>query len=231
MKSIFGFERAAKLPELKSMLTRELKARGFIAFNYGCMDYVASFVSSMSADWQRRYVEQRFYHTDRLVDGARRRTAPFAVADALTTAPDTSSRREMETRIAPHYHGVIIPIHCPEVGFSCAAFFTDCDRARFDALDAEHRSALTLIALEFHEAARPFYRDTPRVTPAPRLTNREALVLGWAAKGKTSWEIAAILKLAEPTVNNHLANARRKLGVRTRAEAVALAIRHGLLAS
>jgi DNA-binding response OmpR family regulator len=57
----------------------------------------------------------------------------------------------------------------------------------------------------------------------PKLTNlndRESEILTWAARGKTSAEIAPILGLAKRTIDFHLDNARAKLGARTRTEAV-----------
>ena len=55
--------------------------------------------------------------------------------------------------------------------------------------------------------------------------------LHWSAAGKTSWETARILDISESTVNFHLRNACRKLQVRGRRAAVAVAIRRGLLYS
>jgi DNA-binding NarL/FixJ family response regulator len=57
----------------------------------------------------------------------------------------------------------------------------------------------------------------------PKLTNlndRESEILTWAARGKTSAEIAPILGLSKRTIDFHLDNARIKLGARTRTEAV-----------
>jgi len=56
------------------------------------------------------------------------------------------------------------------------------------------------------------------------LTAREAEALTWSARGKTSEEIAPILGLTKRTVDFHLDNARRKLGVATRVEAAAKAV-------
>jgi DNA-binding response OmpR family regulator len=53
-----------------------------------------------------------------------------------------------------------------------------------------------------------------------KLNDREAEILTWAARGKTSAQIAEILGLAKRTVDFHLDNARVKLGARTRTEAV-----------
>jgi DNA-binding response OmpR family regulator len=57
----------------------------------------------------------------------------------------------------------------------------------------------------------------PKLT---HLNDREAEILTWAARGKTSAQIAVMLGLAKRTIDFHLDNARAKLGARTRTEAV-----------
>lgn len=57
------------------------------------------------------------------------------------------------------------------------------------------------------------------------LTEREAEVLRLVAGGATNADAAAALYLSVKTVERHLVNAYRKLGVRNRAEAVAFALR------
>jgi DNA-binding response OmpR family regulator len=51
------------------------------------------------------------------------------------------------------------------------------------------------------------------------LNEREVETLTWAARGKTSAEIAQILGLSKRTVDFHIDNAREKLGAATRVEA------------
>jgi DNA-binding response OmpR family regulator len=51
------------------------------------------------------------------------------------------------------------------------------------------------------------------------LNEREVETLTWAARGKTSAEIAQILGLSKRTVDFHIDNARVKLGAATRVEA------------
>jgi DNA-binding response OmpR family regulator len=53
-----------------------------------------------------------------------------------------------------------------------------------------------------------------------RLRAREVETLTWAARGKTFEEIGTILSLSKRTVEFHLDNARRKLGVATRTQAL-----------
>jgi DNA-binding NarL/FixJ family response regulator len=52
------------------------------------------------------------------------------------------------------------------------------------------------------------------------LNDREIEILTWAARGKTSAQIAEMLGLAKRTVDFHFDNARNKLGASTRVEAV-----------
>ncbi|WP_081193442.1 response regulator transcription factor [Halomonas sp. KM007] len=56
-----------------------------------------------------------------------------------------------------------------------------------------------------------------------RLTTRESQVLLWIAQGKTNREIGQILDLSPRTVNKHLEQIFRKLGVENRTSAAAMA--------
>jgi DNA-binding CsgD family transcriptional regulator len=62
-----------------------------------------------------------------------------------------------------------------------------------------------------------------------RVSGRESQVLRWVAAGKSDWEIGKILRISEKTVNFHVQNAKRKLGVGTRPQAVVAAMREGLI--
>jgi len=57
------------------------------------------------------------------------------------------------------------------------------------------------------------------------LTEREAEVLLWIANGKTNREIAQILEMSPRTVNKHLEQVFKKLGVENRTAAASVAIR------
>ena len=61
------------------------------------------------------------------------------------------------------------------------------------------------------------------------LTDREREALTWAARGKSSSEIAVILHISERTVNFHIDNAMRKLGAATRIQAAVKSALLGLI--
>lgn len=66
-------------------------------------------------------------------------------------------------------------------------------------------------------------------TASPLLSERETEVLRWATAGKSNWEAAKILNISERTVKFHLRNIYRKLEVNNRSQAVAEAMRMGVV--
>jgi DNA-binding CsgD family transcriptional regulator len=82
---------------------------------------------------------------------------------------------------------------------------------------------------------QPNARNRPReVNSAPRFgrggpTSREREVLALLAAGATDEQIAEMLELSPATVQTHVRNAKAKLGARTRAQAVAMALQHGMI--
>jgi two-component system NarL family response regulator len=63
----------------------------------------------------------------------------------------------------------------------------------------------------------------------PALTNRETEVLQLIARGMRNKEIAAELKISDETAQGHVKNILAKLSVHDRTEAVAVAIRRGIV--
>jgi LuxR family quorum sensing-dependent transcriptional regulator len=93
-------------------------------------------------------------------------------------------------------------------------------------LGFERRSFAPDEALSIHMAGlllteRLLTLAEPASADEVRLTDRERDSLAWVAEGKSDWEIAMILGLAESTVRFHVDNARRKLGAVNRTQAVA----------
>lgn len=74
-------------------------------------------------------------------------------------------------------------------------------------------------------------RDPEASNPAQpfRLSPRERECLEWASRGKSSADIGMILGLSPRTVDSYLEKACGKLRVRTRVEAVAVAVGSGLI--
>lgn len=82
-----------------------------------------------------------------------------------------------------------------------------------------------------HLLAHGAFRRARDLSAAPikkrkgALTVREIECLRWTAQGKTDGEIGTILSISARTARFHIENAKRKLGVSTRIQAVAEALR------
>ena len=77
----------------------------------------------------------------------------------------------------------------------------------------------------------PVEAPTNGSVPKRSPTVRERQILAMLASGNTDADIAKRLELSPATVQTHVRNAKAKLGARTRAQAVAMALRGGLIAS
>ena len=76
---------------------------------------------------------------------------------------------------------------------------------------------------------KPYILRGSLETHMPRLTEREAEIVGLIADGLTNKEIGAALGVREATIAWHVANVLSKLEVPSRSTAVAIAIGRGLL--
>ena len=100
--------------------------------------------------------------------------------------------------------------------------------ADFEAMGADADRARALALLERIEEAPAPAASGVADTPLDVLSPRELEVLGLVAEGRTNHEIARRLVLSEHTVNRHVANILRKLGLSSRTAAASLAGRYGL---
>ncbi|MBD3624291.1 MAG: autoinducer binding domain-containing protein [Rhodobacteraceae bacterium] len=101
---------------------------------------------------------------------------------------------------------------------------TSAGRTGVEELWQRHGGAIAFLAHAVHElliATGP---------PEAELTGRETDCLRYLGMGLRTKEIAHRMGVQPVTVEYHFANARRKLGARTREQALVLAIRAGLIA-
>jgi DNA-binding NarL/FixJ family response regulator len=82
------------------------------------------------------------------------------------------------------------------------------------------------------EIVRSRLAQNPPAAPVPfTLTDREVEALTWVARGKSSTDIAVLMDVSERTVNFHVNNVIRKLGVATRVQAAIRCALLGLIAA
>ncbi len=96
-----------------------------------------------------------------------------------------------------------------------------------DAVRRAHQGAVLFDASSLAEVAGHLRHRTEG--PGADLTAREREVLQLLAEGASTDAIAARYVLSTHTVRNHVRNMTMKLGVHSKLEAVAIAVRHGLV--
>lgn len=94
------------------------------------------------------------------------------------------------------------------------------NRSRSDGDFGDHDRELLEVLRPSLAASRERWAEAD-VRVVDGLTRRESEILSWVARGKTNQEIADRLVVSPNTVRKHLENSFEKLGVHTRAEAVA----------
>jgi len=99
----------------------------------------------------------------------------------------------------------------------------------FGDSDAILRATLKALGVDSAVAVAPGPETDRAPVEGQDLTSRETEVLALVASGLSDREIAERLVLSPHTVHRHVANVRTKLGLPTRAAAVAAAARRGLL--
>jgi DNA-binding NarL/FixJ family response regulator len=92
---------------------------------------------------------------------------------------------------------------------------------------------LPRIVREVHEGGRPLPPDVlarlEERAASPTLTSREVEVMRLLASGRRDKEIAVALAISSQTVRVHVKNIYAKLGVGDRTEAMAVALRRGII--
>jgi DNA-binding NarL/FixJ family response regulator len=106
------------------------------------------------------------------------------------------------------------------------------DLSRINALlEASTNMSRTLGMIGWERFARELRERLSKGSYPGGLTEREAEILTHLASGRTNKEIATDLFISVATVERHVANIYRKIGVRSRVEATAFALSGGLTAS
>ena len=95
--------------------------------------------------------------------------------------------------------------------------------------EIEAKRLLGSMAKQLSCYGAPQGREVGRHSPPTELTEREKQVLGLLAQGQGTSSVAKTLTISNTTARNHIQNILAKLGVHTRLEAVAYALRHSLV--
>lgn len=188
-------------------------------------DRAGGYLIAHDAEFLRAHSESPAFDADPVRSRARQQPRPFVWSldwhrrsDGLAPLVAAFEERGIDA-------GFLVPIYGP-MGLRGTVGFAGSARELADDRTQAFLFMLSLQAFDrVQDLATPKRAQGPKVTLAPR----EIECLHWTAAGKTSWEIGEILSLSERTVESYLKTAALKLGAVTRTQAVAAAIRQGLI--
>lgn len=182
-------------------------------------------------EWRAQYVEQRLGFKDDFVQGVYRSREPISWRRFRNDHNVTEDMIDVFDRATDHHlvDGYYLPIEQGDGSTYCVAMMSK------DGIDPDERvdGALHMLGLYYSFAVLRLTGSGKNfLVPGerkPQLTRRQAECLQWVRAGKTDWEISQILGISEHTVIEHLEEARRRLDVKTRTQAVINAIHFGLI--
>ena len=174
-------------------------------------------------EWFKLYTENEYVRVDPCVRYLYETANPFEWAEAPYHPEREPRAAEVMNRAAEFGlgRGFAVPIHTVR-GYKAAVSLG----GRHLDLNFRSKAAIHLMSLY------AFDRVCRLIGPPIKihaLSEREREVIAWLSRGKSAWEIGEILGITQRTVEEHSANARRKLGAVTTVQAVAIAIREGLI--
>jgi LuxR family quorum sensing-dependent transcriptional regulator len=219
------------IEEVSAFFSADIARHGFTVCAAGAMLPSSKgpephfFFQNWPAEWLELYRRRNFVAIDFSVAEGRRRMAPFTWLEAK--ADRTLSRAEQELwKEAVSFGwggGFSVPLHGP------GGYFAMVTMGRPEQpYTQELRTELHLKSFFVHERCRALTGLAVVAEPSATLTHRELECIRWVAAGKTDWEIAGIMGLSQTTVKSHVDGARRKLGARSRPQAVAQLVLNGL---
>ncbi|MES0076892.1 LuxR family transcriptional regulator [Mesorhizobium sp. M0058] len=176
--------------------------------------------------WQERYLEMGYDRIDPIIKTSRQRTSAFRWSDVYKDANTTEQERRVLDEAATFglRSGISVPLHGPQ-GRVAIMSFAQCMDHGFPNRAVTY---LELAALHFH-LRHAELSHLVRTEGSPELSSREIECILWAARGKTSWEIATIIGISINTVNFHIRNVMRKLDTGSRTVAAIRAVNIGIV--
>jgi LuxR family transcriptional regulator, quorum-sensing system regulator BjaR1 len=178
-------------------------------------------------EWLTRYLSRGYLLKDPILLRSQAKADPF-YWDELTPYMDADplGRRIVEEGrefgLVQGFSAAIQTLDGQTVGFSLAG--------RQLETHPDMRGVLTLIASYAIGRAIALQQESSDQKRQIRLSAREREALQWASEGKADWEIGEIMAISEHGADKHMRSARSKLGAINRTQAVAEAIRRGLIA-
>jgi DNA-binding CsgD family transcriptional regulator len=204
----------------------------FFAFSTTCPTNTEHFhtvrFNNYPKDWNSEYEKKKFGALDPVVAHCNRSMLPILWSEELfCNVPWIWETLELQGL----QHGWSQAVHDEETGF-CSIVSLARSHCPINMLELyEYFGFSVFIGRHLHKLVVQTLPKEPAKSSMPHLSPREIDVLKLAAAGKTAYESARILNLSARTINFHVQEAIRKLGVNNKVSAVIAAVKAGYLNS
>jgi LuxR family transcriptional regulator, quorum-sensing system regulator BjaR1 len=227
-------QQAKTLVELDQILGPRIKDLGFdfyvginVLSSGGRPDQGVLFGQSFP-EWQVHYMERGYQATDTVLREIVSGVEPLFWTDIARRRPLQANELQISNEAADFglKNEFVTPIHGLDGSLSGVLLVGgDIDTSAPDIRSAAHMLTLYYGAI----GSRLHAAELARAAPPVVLSERQMQCLRWVRHGKSSTDIGDLLGLSSRTVDHYIAEACRKLGVRTRTQAaVEAALAFGL---
>ena len=181
--------------------------------------------------WVEKFLEEKLYSWDPIHMASYATNLAFAWSD-VPDMIELNKKHKHVIKLATRAglgDGITVPANLPGEANGSCSFAVSTGKA----LPRQHINAVQLIGSLAFNAAREIAKksDSSASSYEPvRLSPRQLDCLVLAGRGKSDWEIATILGIAEDTVTQHLGAARDRYGVARRVQLVVRAVHDGKIA-
>jgi DNA-binding CsgD family transcriptional regulator len=182
---------------------------------------IANLIGTADQAWAEYYQANGFISKDPVAKRAISSLQPFTWEDVRRDfALDRDTRMIFDAARAHKIEsGLIVPVASRD-GSRTVITFTG--QALHNS--PENLSYLQIVATYLQMATERISSTAIRRPIIQTLTDRQLECLKWVSVGKTDFEIGEVLGLSEATINRHIERAKARLGVRSRAQAIAALI-------
>lgn len=156
-------------------------------------------------------------------------STPFVYDQSLYVEEDAADLWEEQAPFG-YRTGISMALHMPAGRHFLLGVDREAPLPAEDSALTRLLADLQLLAVYAQETAvRVLLPEATPLSPQLHLTAREREVLQWSREGKSAWAVGQILSMSEHTVNYHLRNTMRKLGVSSKHIAILKATSFGLI--
>lgn len=217
-----SFEKAALRLNFEHFALSFMQARGHVAKPRQPSNKVIAL--NYPPDWVERYMALGYGEMDPVVRHGLHAIVPYRWSE-VPRCTDQELLILQEAQEAGLRQGLCMPIHeqCGGVFLSTLA------TTRHEPIPPDTFVLMQVLSVVFHARYSALLSEPLTIPADVYLTTRERECLEWVARGKSSWDISRLLSVSEHTVNFHLKNSMRKLGVGSRVTAAVRATLLGLI--